>query len=237
MAEPYDYRDPYSQATGYYDTPEAVYETEQFVQPNPMPNSGPMEGSGSPAYTPPVQQNTALENLGIGYDEVANYVPGETGIDGSIGYMEPHSGEQYGGLNLTDITRQEAIIERRLAEANALINVGGSMETQAQAAYELELDETNQTRQQLNQLSNEFDQDYTDLYNAYDRQAQVQEDLDASMDRLRVMQEYGALSGIYDSLTGGASQAQLQQDLARQRALLRRATRDATQADIELQQT
>ena len=41
-----------------------------------------------------------------------------------MGYIDPHSSQQYGGLNLTDIERQEAIIERRLAEANALINAG-----------------------------------------------------------------------------------------------------------------
>ena len=231
-SEAVDYRDPYSQATGYYDTPEATYESEQFVQPSPMPNSGPMAGSGAPQYTSPVQQNTTLQNLGIGYDEVSDYVPGETGLE-----LGPQTASGAGGPTLNTIERQEAIIQRRIAEANALIGVGGSMETQAQAAYQLEVDETNQTRQQLNQLSNDFDQDYTDLYNAYDRQQQIQENLDASLDRLRVMQEYGAFGGIYASLAGGPSQAQLQHDVARQRALLRRATRDATQAEIELQQT
>ena len=186
-----DYRDPYSQATGYFES----------------------------------------DHTNISDDDIRNYEAGDFSLPSGSFTRVAGSGlvEEY--------ENTEAVVQRRLAEANALINVGGTMETQAQAAYQLEVDETNQTRRRLNQVSDDFEQDYTDLYNAYDRQSQVQEDLDASMDRLRVMQEYGSSGGIYASLTSSFNMPQLQRDVAVQRARMRRATRDATQAEIELQQS
>ena len=232
-----EYRDPYSAATGFeYPIAENAPGDQTFVQPEAVPMVGPA-GSREAVRTPPVRRLTPVEILRVPDSEIREYEAGSAQRS-DIGHVDPHTGLAYtdGGvesLSVSEIDRRLAIIDRRLAEANAIHSVGQTMSNDAQAAYQLELDETAQVRRQLETVGGEFGEAYATHANALDRQSQAQDDLAQAQDRLRYAKSMGftTLGFIYNKMKG-VDIDKLQHDVARQSILLRKANSDAATADV-----